>query len=152
MVERVSVKTVPSRCPRCPGGKYVPLAPMAPDVEPTVRFLPITGVLEIGGRAVLGLVCGKCGELLAEGERPLSLRAGYPHHGQCSGAPDILNLLVETYVKKDPHGRRHDGANITIITGCRQCRRGVNLETTVSLRRNEYDQLAAADIPDRGED
>lgn len=145
MAEMVSVKTVPNRCPHCRWPKAIRLVSMPPEVEPTFRFLPITQVVEIGGRVVLGLGCHRCGGTIAEGERPLSLKVELRHDGQCPGAPDILELEAEPFQNTDSQNRRHDGANITILAGCSQCSREVTLQTAVALRRNEYDEVYRGD-------
>jgi hypothetical protein len=139
MVGEVAVKTVPSRCPHCQWKGFVRLVPMPPDVEPTVRYLPITGVLEVRGRVVLGLLCDRCRELIAEGERPLELKAELRHDSPCPGALDILEVDAETFQQTDHQNRRHDGATVTVRVGCPQCQEEASLEATVSLRRNEYD-------------
>jgi hypothetical protein len=144
---RVSSRTVPSRCPYCPRGPFVRLEPTPPEVEPTFRFLPVTQVVEVGGRVVLGLVCGRCQELLAEGERPLALKAELRHDSRCAGAPEVLEVTAEPYQRTAHNSnRRFDGATISARAGCQTCGLEVTMETAVELRRSEYDVLQEASV------
>jgi hypothetical protein len=142
-------KTVPNRCP-C-RRQAISFACMAPEVEPSLGYLPITRVVSLRGRVVVGLACGSCGRPLAEAERPLDVKADFQHQGQCPGQPEVLDLKAETQTRTHRQSeRRYEETAISVLAGCRECGTRAELATTVTVWRSEYELLRPVNADEGG--